>query len=408
MTARGVPPRVVIVGAGFAGLAVAQGLPRAWDVTVLDPGEAFDFLPNIHELVSGLKRRSDLQLPRRRLVERAGHRFVAQRASAIHLDRRVLCTGSGVELNWDRLVVATGGANSFYGVPGADRHALPFKSVADCAAIGARLRGLVTRGGVWSVVIVGGGIEGVEALGEVLRAYRGSSGLRVHLVDAGARLMSGAPASIHERVAAHARAHGVELHLGRRVAEVHAAAVALDNGACLNSDATIWTGGARPPELLSVAGLAAPDRWAPVGPTLQSEAHPHVFVAGDAAAFPGLQGKQAYHAMEMGARIADNLRGQAAGRPLRPLRPSRKPMLVAFGDLDAFLVAGDTVAAGPSLGLGKEAVCQLVMAQLDRPTRASSVRGLSQRLRRAATHAVWPGLSSWEALRRTADIQRLV
>ena len=65
-------PRVAIVGANFAGLRVAQRLDARFDVTVFDPSPSFEWLPNIHELVSGVKRPAELRLSRRRLIARLG------------------------------------------------------------------------------------------------------------------------------------------------------------------------------------------------------------------------------------------------------------------------------------------------------------------------------------------------
>jgi NADH dehydrogenase len=118
-----------------------------------------------------------------------------------------------------------------------------------------------------------------------------------------------------------------------------------------------------------------------VKPSLQSRRFDHVFVVGDAAALPQPLGKQAYYAIQMGERAADNVLRWLGGRPLKPFRPSPKPMLVAFGDLDTFLIAGRRVVASPSLAVAKEGVYQLTMAQFDPPAGGESLRGLGRRLR---------------------------
>jgi len=61
-------PRIAIVGGNFAGLTAAQGLGREYDVTVIDRSPHFEWLPNIHELLSGEKRTADLRLSRARVV----------------------------------------------------------------------------------------------------------------------------------------------------------------------------------------------------------------------------------------------------------------------------------------------------------------------------------------------------
>jgi len=90
-----------------------------------------------------------------------------------------------------------------FGVPGAERHALSFKSVDECAEIGRRLAQLARRPGPASVVIVGGGFEGIEALGEILRRHGDRPGLTVSLVEAGPRLMPNSPAVIDRAVRRH-------------------------------------------------------------------------------------------------------------------------------------------------------------------------------------------------------------
>ena len=101
---------------------------------------------------------------------------------------------------------------------------------------------------------------------------------------------------------------------------------------------------------------------------------------GDAAALPVAVPKQAFHALEMGECAAANVRRAAADRPLRRYRPSRTPLLVAFGDLDTFLVAGRSVVANPALAAGKEAVYQVTMAQIDPPSNVHALGQLASRV----------------------------
>jgi len=387
MPARRIPapaaarPRVAIVGANFAGLRAAQGLDAAeFEVTVFDPSANFEWLPNIHELVSGTKRPADLRLSRRRLVKRAGHRFVREAVDAIEPKRGRLKTARGHLHEFDFCIVAIGGRNETHGVPGAERHALPFKSVDQCEAIRRRLAALARSRAPRSIVIVGGGFVGVEALGEILRRYRARRNLNVHLVEAGPRLMASTAATIDAAVRRHCARLNVSIHAGRPVVRVTAAAVHLRDGPRLRSDLTIWTGGVAPPPLLAATRLAPrAGQWAPVDATLRSLRHPKVFVIGDAAGLPKPLPKQAFHALEMGEWAARNVARAAAGRAPRAYKPSRKPLLVSFGDLDTFLVAGRAVVANPAFAAGKEAVYQLTMAQIDPPTTAQALRPLAAR-----------------------------
>ncbi|MEY2918928.1 MAG: hypothetical protein RL261_233 [Pseudomonadota bacterium] len=383
-------PRVAIVGANFAGLRAAQGLGPEFDVTVFDPSPWFEWLPNIHELVSGAKRPGDLRLPRKRLVTAAGHRFVRDAVTAIDAKRGSLATAAGVTHEFDYCIVAVGSVEETHGVRGVERHALSFRNVDQCAAIGRRLAALMKGRAPRSVVIVGGGFEGVEVLGEILRRYRSRPNLALHVVEAGPRLMAGVSPKIDAAVRKHVRPFDVRIHAGVPVAAITPAGVRLKDGERIRSDLTIWTGGGAAPALLHSAKLAPkPRQWAPVDATLRSRRHHNVFVIGDAAALPAPLPKQAFHALEMGDCAAENVRRAAAGRALRPFRPSRTPMLVAFGDLDTFLVAGHSVVANPTLAAGKEAVYQVTMTQIDPPSSVQALGELASRVigvtRRLAT-----------------------
>jgi NADH dehydrogenase FAD-containing subunit len=374
-------PRVAIVGANFGGLRAAQELGSEFDVTVFDPSPWFEWLPNIHELVSRAKRPSDLRLPRKRLVAAAGHRFVRDAVAGIDARRGTLATAGGTVHAFDFCIVAAGSVDATYGVRGVERHAMPFRSVEQCDAIGRRLVALMKGRKARSIVIVGGGFAGVEALGEVLRRYRTRDNLTLHIVEAGPALMPGASPKIDAAVRRHVRAYDVRIHTRSPVAAITPTGVRLQGGQRLRSDLTIWTGGGVAPPLLHAAKLAPKQlQWAPVDATLRSRRFDNVFVIGDAAALPVAVPKQAFHALEMGECAAANVRRAAAGRALRRYRPSRTPLLVAFGDLDTFLVAGRSVVANPAFAAGKEAVYQVTMAQIDPPSNVHALGQLASRV----------------------------
>ncbi|MEM9174716.1 MAG: FAD-dependent oxidoreductase, partial [Myxococcota bacterium] len=355
-------PRIVVLGGGFAGLAAAQTL-RAdrFDVTLVDQRRAFEWLPNIHELLSGVKRPEDLRLPLDELVRRAGHRFVRDAVVAIDPEARaIIPRRRKLPLPYDALIVACGGVDATRGVAGVREHAHGFKSVEECDRIGRRLARLGKRRRPAEVVIVGGGLEGVEALGEILRRPDAAN-LHVTLVEAGPRLLAEAPASLDRHVRALCADDAVVFETNAPVARIEADAVVLADGRTRPTDLTIWTGGPAPPDLLAASRLAPADAWAAVDRTLQSKDHPEIFVAGDAAELPTPLARQGYHALDMGRCAAANAMRQRDDRPLRAFRPSEKPMLIAFGDRSTFLVAGKRVLAGLPLASAKEAVFEVVL-----------------------------------------------
>ena len=402
------PPQVVIVGANFAGLTAAQHLSAAHAVTVIDSSPWFEWLPNIHELLSGVKQPATLRLPRADLIAAAGHRFRRGRVDRIDPQGRRIHLVGGRSLGFDACVVAVGGINETFGVPGAGRHALPFKSVAECAAIGQRLAALGRRPGAVSVVIVGGGLEGVEALGEILRRYRTRPHLHIRVIEAASRLLPGTPPRLDAVIRRHCSPFAVRFDTATRVTRVTPTRVHLSSGEVVRADLTIWTGGVCAPPLLVASGLAdRPQQWAAVRPTLQSRRFDHIVVVGDAAAFPKPLSKQAYYAMQMGAHAADTVTRLLRGATPRAFQPTAKPMLVAFGDLDTFLVADGLAVASPSLALLKEAIFQLTMAQIDRPTGRPALARLGGRVTRALGALVRPTVTSPSQLWRLGHLRML-
>ena len=399
--------RVLILGGGFAGLAAALELRDRHEVILIDRSRCFEFLPNIHELLSGVKTPELLRLPLDRNIRRAGHRFLRDTVTAIDPVARTVATRRRRSaIRYDALIVALGGVDATRGVPGVVEHAFPFKSVEHCDRIGRYLTRLAARRKLAHVVIVGGGLEGVEALGEILRRHRGS-GLHVTLVEARERLLPEAPAVLDARVRELCAPHEVEFELGSPVRSIEPSAVVLASGRSLLSDLTIWTGGPAPPALLAECGLAPRGAWAPVDVTLQSKVHPEIFVAGDAADLPTPLPKQGYHALDMGVCAARNAERLLEGRTLTPFRPSGKPALISFGDLTCFLVTSKRALAGPSLGAAKEAVFELVMAQLDAQPWWHRLPRMARRADRAARRLLWPSLASREALHRQGRVSVL-
>jgi NADH dehydrogenase len=264
----------------------------------------------------------------------------------------------------------------------------------------------VSRGRHAEVVIVGGGLEGVEALGEILRRYRAcGSPLRIHVVEAQERLLPDGPAVLDGTLRRLCSPYDVVFHTAARVSCVDADAVTLDSGERLRSDATIWTGGPAGAALLAESGLAPrTGSWAPVTETLQSTVCPEIFVAGDACDLPTPISKQAYHAIDSGACAGGNVVRLLSGEPLRAFAPAAKPMLIAFGDLSCFLVYGRIVLAGAAFAAVKESVFHLVMAQYDQAGLADAVPRGVLRVAQAVRMLLWPTVSSLEALLRQARI----
>ena len=360
--------RIVIIGGNFAGLVAASRLSRDYEVTVIDARADFEWTPNIHEMLSGVKNRSGVVLPRAQCVNRYGHTFLQDVVTEIDHESNSVVTESGLELPYDACLIAAGSQRSTFGIEGANKRALRLRLVDDAVHIAGRLDKLAARQRRASVVIVGGGVSGIEALGEILRRREQGDEFNIHVVERGPRILGQLPESLASDAALRCAPYPVTLHTDAAVKRVDARSVTLETGEKLTADLCIWSAGTVLPDYLHDCGLNdAGDAWLPVDDSLRSLYADNIFVAGDCAGLPEPVRKQAYHAMAMGEIAGDNIARFLRDRRLKSFRPAPMPMLISFGDITTWLLVGDYAVASPLLAAAKEGVYQATMARLASP-----------------------------------------
>ena len=219
-------------------------------------------------------------------------------------------------LRYDALVIAVGAGVGFFGVPGAEAHALPLKELRDARAVRQRLLrniedaslpGLAAeeRARLASVVVVGGGPTGCELAAELhdlmhddlARLYPAGvmAGARITIVEAGAELLSAFDASLRAYALQRFRREGVTVLTGVPVARVGPRGVALKDGSELSAGLVVWSAGLAPRPLLAAldANRFRKDRW---GHLVTSDrlkvsaaeaSSPAVWALGDCAAVAG-------------------------------------------------------------------------------------------------------------------------
>lgn len=360
--------RVVIVGGNFAGLVAASRLSCNYDVTVVDARADFEWTPNIHELLSGVKNREGVVLPRAECVNRYGHTFIQDVVTRIDRDSSSVVTESGLTLPYDACLIAAGSVRTTFGIEGADKYALGLRSVDDAERIASRLDQLATRKRRASVVVVGGGVSGIESVGEILRRREQGDEFNIHVVEIESDILDEQLDGLASDAAERFAHYPVTVHTNATIKQVGARSVMLESGEKLTADLCIWSAGMALPEFLGDAGLSeAGDQWLPADDTLKSCYADNIFIAGDCAALPEPIRKQAYYAMDMGEVAGENISRLLEGRRPRSFRAMPMPMLISFGDITTWLVAGETAIASPLLAAAKEGVYQATMARLASP-----------------------------------------
>ena len=118
-------PRVIVVGAGFAGLAATGQLARGGaDVLLIDRNAYSTFQPLLYQVATGGLNQGDVSYPARAFTRRYGARFRLGELAGVDPAGRQVTLADGGQFGYDYLVLATGVSAAYYGVPGAAEHSL--------------------------------------------------------------------------------------------------------------------------------------------------------------------------------------------------------------------------------------------------------------------------------------------
>ncbi|TXN30066.1 nitrite reductase large subunit NirB [Lacisediminihabitans profunda] len=311
---------VVVIGGGPAAhrfteaMAARSAANPGFVVTVLgeEPHLPYDRVALSRRLVDS----EDLTLGDRTLWDAPGIRYrPARRATAIDPAARTVTIEGGERLSWDELVFATGSSASVPPIPGAEKGYV-YRTIEDVdflVAEVARLRVALRRPA--NVVVVGGGLLGLEAAGGLQRLGGNST-----IVHSGRWLMSaqldeGAGQALGRLI----EAQGIALALGTRPSEIlcspsgRVLGVALADGRQLNADLVVFSIGITPrDELARDAGLdIGPRGGIAIGDDCSSS-HPGIWAIGEVAAVGGLCVGLVAPANAMAEVAADRIHGGEA------------------------------------------------------------------------------------------------
>jgi NADH dehydrogenase len=388
-------PHVVILGAGFGGTYVGKKLARSAkageiDLTIVNRTNYFLFTPLLHEVATGSLSPRSVAEPLREIFVHTGTRIIQGAVDSIDLEKQVVKIAppagggpstSAFPIEYDYLVIATGAETNYYGIPGAERLALPLKSLSDAARIRNRVidafeAATLTidkdeRARLLSFVIVGGGPTGVEVASELAELVSGMvkryfsdtkdceptdprncspEEPSIALIDSGPEILSMFDAKLRKKAAERLTNDGVSILENTKVAEVTPAGLKLappaGGGSTLSTGTVIWAAGVKPviphfegdlpagrpgrqPEL--IAGRLAVNEF------FQLKGQSRVFVLGDVAGYvdshsPARALPQLAQVAVSEARVvADNIQAAINGKELKDLHFHSKGTMVSVG-----------------------------------------------------------------------------
>jgi NADH dehydrogenase len=357
-------PRVVIVGGGFAGIHAANGLAHLpVDVTVVDRRNHHTFQPLLYQVALAVLSPADIAQPIRTILRK--HRntqVLMDEVTGIDVSTRQIALGSGAQLPYDYLVLATGATHSYFGRDDWAPFAPGLKTIEDALEIRRRVllafelaeRQMVEHG--WhpplNFVVIGGGPTGVElagAISDIAQLYMrhdfrhiDPSKSRVLLLEGSPRILAAYPPDLSAKAEAALARLGVEVHTQTHVTGLGPGWVEAD-GKRMDAVVTLWAAGVQASPLGKLLGATPAvklDRRGCVfvDAFLNPPGLPEVFVLGDLAhleqdgcTVPGV----AQPAMQMGGHIAKILAADLAGAPRPPFRYIDKGDMATIGRMDA-------------------------------------------------------------------------
>lgn len=352
-------PKVVILGAGFGGLAAARALADFADVTLVDRHNFQTFMPLLYQVATAGLAADHVAYPIRGALRKTNVEFrMGSPISIDHRNKEVKLDSSEV-LEFDHLVVALGSATADFGIKGVAEYSLGMKSVAEAINIRAevmrRFEDLCrfqdeTR---LSISVVGGGPTGVEMAGALSELVRGpltsdqehaAKHIDIQLIEAGPRLLPSFSASLSARTQRDLEKLGVKVFTNTAVQEITARKILLKTGESIPSEVTIWAAGVQGQPSAQKLSLPIVGTRIEIEPTLAVKNYPDFWAIGDIAGAKGDDGRflpmVAPVAMQQGAFVAEQIKRVIEGKELIAFKYKNKGSMATIGRQKAVVEVG--------------------------------------------------------------------
>jgi NADH dehydrogenase len=331
---------VVILGAGYGGLMTAVKLETKTnaianlEIVLLDRNPYHQYVHLAYEIVSNVKKVSDLTLPMTELLTNRKIRFVQAVVNEIDLHNKTVKTDK-TEIPYDELVIALGNEPDFYGIKGAEEFSLAFNSVESADKIRDELRKIFSENKNPTIVIGGGGFTGIELAGEILDEYN----CCVTIVEGANEILpSWNEPEFSQKVASVLTDMGAKLLIGKFIVEVKPHSVTLRNGSEIEASVFIWTAGVQASTLVKKSGLkTGKNNRALINEYCEAVDFPGVYVVGDSALVADSETGEIFPqcieiALQQAEIAAENIFADLEGKQKTVYHPKFNGLILAVGE----------------------------------------------------------------------------
>lgn len=344
--------KTLILGAGYAGLAVATKLKPTpgLDVTLVEQNPYHVFETRLHEAAA---HNTQVTLPLQPLLKGTGVRMDLARIDNVDLDARQVTLKDGRTLSYDTLVIGLGSVTNFYRIPGLAEHATELKELADADDIFTFINRVfeTSYSGNRNIVVGGAGLTGVELVtelaqrNEILSRERGLPKIEIYLVEAGPKILPVLDDNLRERASRTLEEYGIHILVQHRLMQATEESVTVQTAdgqqKVVEAGKIIWTGGIQAQEIVRAEKLekGMANRIV-VDEFLRIPAYPEVFVIGDMALATDPKTEKpvpttAQHAGQQGRLTGKNIMRMSRGQELEAYEPSTLGEFVSLGGLMA-------------------------------------------------------------------------
>lgn len=367
--------RIVVVGGGFAGFWSAVAARRQYglqnkdaEVTVINPDGYLTMRPRLYEAFS-----PQLRVPLNSLLQSLDIDLVVSSVTRVDAKARCVIMANGEQINWDRLVLATGSVQQRVPVAGVTEHAFDVDTFAAAERFDRHLQRLLAMEGTQgqlTFVVVGAGFTGIELACEMRRRIRVHAAeevaqkARVVLIERAAEIGPQLGANTRPTILDALSNAKVEVMVNTSITRVGEDSVVLADGSNLATRTVIIATGLEAHPLVGTLGAALDSSGrVVVDEFLRIPDLPDIFATGDTAHALAEAGHTALmscqHAMTMGKYAGTNVARDLLGLELKPYSQPKYQTCLDLGDYGALLTRGwerTVVQAGPQTKAIKEMI----------------------------------------------------
>ncbi len=352
-------PRIIIIGGGFGGIALAKKLAKKdVQVVLLDKHNYHNFQPLLYQVSTGGLEPDSIAYPIRKVLQGYPN-FYFRLAEVVQIDteNRRIHTNIG-PIHYDYLVVATGSETNFFGNKNIEEKAMAMKTIPQSLNLRSLIlenfeQALLTddlheRDALMNFVIVGGGPTGVELAGALAEIKKGilpkdypdldTRRAQINLVQGGNRILPAMSEIASQKAEKFLEKLGVNVWKNIRVTDYDGNFITTNTDITFEAATLVWAAGVK---ALSIKGLDAKELLSRGNRLVVNEfnqvlGHNEIFAIGDVAhmeteAFPNGHPMMAQPAIQQGQNLGGNLIRLLENKPMKPFTYKDKGSMATVG-----------------------------------------------------------------------------